>query len=329
MLSVSDNNVDTSLQAEVERLRALAPDTKALYREVASTLFFRFGVAPTANRLYQLVGKGSMATAASVLARFWQDLREHGRLRLEHPAVPEPLRDTGGELIGQIWKTAYDQAQADLAQVRVELQDEAVRARAELDQACQAAGEADSRVEELALAAKALQARIAEQDDVVADRDRELIRVHAEVASLRASLESARNEVDQSRQAFKGELEALRAVISLTEERARSGERRALAEIDISRRKAGEYEKALAVERRRHQSENERLAKLVAKREAELQAVRDRLVRAETSLGQTSAQLKAEQGKFSKLLSKVRPAGPAVSGRARSRGRDKRATGAN
>jgi len=152
---------------------------------------------------------------------------------------------------------------------------------------------------------------------------------HAEVASLRASLESARNEIDQSRQAFKGELEALRAVISLTEERARSSERRALAEIDISRRKAGEYEKALAVERRLHQAENERLAKLVAKREAELQAVRDRLVRAETSLGQTSAQLKAEQGKFSRLLSKVRPAGPAVSDRAKSRGRDKRATGAD
>ena len=74
------------------------------------------------------------------------------------------------------------------------------------------------------------------------------------------------------------------------------------------------------------------MAKLIAKREAELHAARDRLVRAETSLGQTSAQLKAEQGKFSKLLSEVRPvlaAGPYVASKAKSRRRGKGASEAN
>jgi hypothetical protein len=87
MIFVGKLPTDNSLQEEVERLRALAPDTKALYREVASMLFFRFGIAPTANRLHQLVGKGSMSTAASVLARFWQDLRQHGRLRGQVPCL--------------------------------------------------------------------------------------------------------------------------------------------------------------------------------------------------------------------------------------------------
>ncbi len=35
-----------------------------LYREVCGLLFFRYGVTPTANKLYSLVRKGSMGTPA-------------------------------------------------------------------------------------------------------------------------------------------------------------------------------------------------------------------------------------------------------------------------
>jgi hypothetical protein len=78
------------MQAKIERGLAVAPSTKALYREAAAVLFYGVGIAPTANRLHQLVGKGTMATAASGLSRFWKDLREQGRLWIEHPAGPEP-----------------------------------------------------------------------------------------------------------------------------------------------------------------------------------------------------------------------------------------------
>lgn len=78
------------MQAEIDRGLAVAPFTKALYREAAAVLFYGVGIAPTANRLHQLVGKGTMATAASGLSRFWKDLREQGRLWIEHPAGPEP-----------------------------------------------------------------------------------------------------------------------------------------------------------------------------------------------------------------------------------------------
>jgi hypothetical protein len=109
------------MQAKIERVLAVAPDAKALYREAAAMLFYRFGIAPMADHLHQLVGKGSTATAASAVSRFWQDLRKQGRLRIEHPAVPEPLRDAAGAVIGEFWKLALCAAEADLPVVRQEL----------------------------------------------------------------------------------------------------------------------------------------------------------------------------------------------------------------
>ena len=64
------------LLAEIEALRLQYPDTQDLYREVCVILFFRHGITPTANKLYQLVRKGSMSAPADALNRFWEMLRE-------------------------------------------------------------------------------------------------------------------------------------------------------------------------------------------------------------------------------------------------------------
>ncbi len=196
--------------------------------------------------------------------------------------MPEPLRNIGGELIGQVWRAAYDQAQADLAQVRLEFQDEAAQARAEVAQARQTAGEAEAKAAELAAAMGNLRTRLSERDALIADRERELIQVRAVVGTLQSSLAAARTEAEQGRQAFTGDLEGLRAAIALTEERARGSERRALAEVEVSRRKADDAGKALIAERRRLEAETVRLGKIVAKRESEIDALRDRLARSES-----------------------------------------------
>ncbi len=49
---------DARLQSEIDALRAQYPETQDLYREVCVLLFFRHGMTPTANKLYQLVRKG-------------------------------------------------------------------------------------------------------------------------------------------------------------------------------------------------------------------------------------------------------------------------------
>ncbi|WP_423231522.1 DNA-binding protein, partial [Burkholderia cenocepacia] len=83
------------LAAEIERLKVEFPQTsqtRELYREACVLLFFRFGMTPTANRLHQLVRRGSMSTPVAVLAEFWSDLREKSRVRIEHADLPEDLQ---------------------------------------------------------------------------------------------------------------------------------------------------------------------------------------------------------------------------------------------
>ncbi len=98
------------LLAEIEALRAQYPDTQDLYREVCVILFFRHGITPTANKLYQLVRKGSMSAPADALNRFWEMLREKSRMRIEHPDLPESLRDAAGEMVGALWQRAQAEA---------------------------------------------------------------------------------------------------------------------------------------------------------------------------------------------------------------------------
>lgn len=307
-MKISRDTPDSaSIQAEVERLRSASPDTKTLYREVAAALFFRFGVAPTANRLYQLVGKGSMATAASVLARFWQDLREHSRLRLEHPGVPEPLQEVAGELLGRLWTAAYDSAQLDLVQVREELQGEVEQARSEREDANQAATEANEKAEQLTRAVQVMQATLSEREALLSKREGEITQLRTEVAALQASVSERRAEVEAAKSAFANQLEALRSAISLTEERARSSERRALAEIEAARRRADEAGKAVTKQQKATAALATRLEQSLAKRNAEIGDLQIRLSRAEGAVAQSAKQLKEEQSKFNRLLARVQP----------------------
>ncbi|MBC7957355.1 MAG: DNA-binding protein [Cytophagales bacterium] len=89
---------DRRLQTEIDELRSKFTDTQELYREVCTLLFFRHGITPTANKLYQLVRKGSMSAPADALSRFWETLREKSRVRIEHPDLPAELRDAAGPL---------------------------------------------------------------------------------------------------------------------------------------------------------------------------------------------------------------------------------------
>src|SRR6201997_3324759 len=111
---------ETRLAADIGRLKADFPNTRELYREVCALLFFRFGQTPTANRLYQLVKRGSMGTPAAVLAEFWAELREKSRVRIEHPDLPADLGAAAGELVSTLWTRATASADAALDSLRPE-----------------------------------------------------------------------------------------------------------------------------------------------------------------------------------------------------------------
>ncbi len=59
---------EAKIQDEVDALRPQFIHTRDLYREVCALLFFRYGITPTTNKLYQLVKKGSMSVPTEVLS---------------------------------------------------------------------------------------------------------------------------------------------------------------------------------------------------------------------------------------------------------------------
>lgn len=75
-MSASVAAMDEEIASAVASLRKQFPNTLDLYREVCVLLFFRHGITPTANKLYQLVRKGSMSAPTQALNRFWGTLRE-------------------------------------------------------------------------------------------------------------------------------------------------------------------------------------------------------------------------------------------------------------
>lgn len=116
-------STEAEIIAEIEALKAHDLDTQDLYREVCTILFFRYGITPTANKLYQFVRKGSMSAPAEALARFWSDLREKSRVRIEHPDLPEGLKVAAGELVASLWSQAQTSAQDGLVIFRQEAQE--------------------------------------------------------------------------------------------------------------------------------------------------------------------------------------------------------------
>lgn len=240
---------DQQLRIEIERLRAQFPDTQDLYREVCTLLFFRVGVTPTANKLYQLVRKGSMSAPAEALSKFWDDLRQKSRVRIEHPDLPDELKVAAGDLVATLWSKAQTSAQDSLIAYRTEFNVAATEAKAAL---AKAEAERDTVNKELEMSHDLLaQARghiqiieqnLATERAVKSSLEEQLERMRGERTELQHALELARRD-------FSVELDKLQASVQLAEERFRASEQRALLEIDRERSLAAKHQKELSTVR--------------------------------------------------------------------------------
>jgi len=258
--------LEAQLHAEIDQLRAQFPRTQELYREVCVLLFFRHGIAPTANRLYQLVKKGSMSAPAEALARFWATLREKSRVRIEHPDLPAELQSATGELAVALWTRAIDMAQDQLAAAQLETQRSVADAQA---RQAQAEAERDQVRQELTGSAAALdgaQIRITEGDQALAISVAAASTLQEQVRLTQQGEQQLQRALETARHDFASELDKLRADGRLAQERLKAAETRALLEIDRERQAAGRLQKDLDAATRkaeqgssRHQQEVQKL----------------------------------------------------------------------
>lgn len=270
-------STEAKIIGEIEALKALDLDTQDLYREVCTILFFRYGITPTANKLYQFVRKGSMSAPAEALAKFWSDLREKSRVRIEHPDLPEGLKTTAGELVASLWSQAQTSAQDGLVVFRQEAQEkvsESLKAVATSDQA-RVAAEAESNKSREALSAA--NARIL-------NLERDLAGERARTASLEQQIESARLQqttleaaLAEARKDYSAELEKSRQELRRSEDRLAANEKRALLEIDHERQMTLKAQRELLQLRTSSLENEEQLRIQIASSKSELANVRQLL----------------------------------------------------
>lgn len=229
------NTSEISLNAEVEALKERFSNTQELYREVCALLFFRYGTTPTANKLYQLVRKGSMSAPSQALVTFWEELREKSRTRIEHPDLPEALTSAAGELIATLWRHAQEAAQESLETFKAEAQATVDNARMDV-----AAFELERD--------RALQREQATQQTLAA-AEQEIISYREELAAANEARLALTKAIEQTqydnqalqqqlhdvRKEFSTELEKLHHAAQLSETRSRDTEKRLMLDVDRER----------------------------------------------------------------------------------------------
>ncbi|MFL9937311.1 DNA-binding protein [Paraburkholderia sp. RL18-103-BIB-C] len=236
---------ETRLAAEIDRLKAEFPKTRELYREVCALLFFRFGLTPTANRLYQLVKRGSMSTPTQVLGEFWTELREKSRVRIEHPDLPADLGAAAGELVATLWTRATASAGTALDALRDEVEAQRVEAQQAVAAARDELGRVETALEQRTAALLAAQVEVRALDKAQAEGHAQRQALEAELERSSTALAARDREIVEVREGFSRDLEKLREAAERAEERLRAAEKRALLEIDRERSIATKLQKEL------------------------------------------------------------------------------------
>jgi hypothetical protein len=279
---------ETEIAGEIERLRGEFPKTPDLYREVCVLLFFRYGITPTTNRLYQLVRKGSMSAPGDALNAFWKQLRDSSRISVVAPEVPESLRDAAGQLAVAYWKSAQQGAEEAFAILRKESQAQVDESRMALSAADEVANSRQHLLEE-------------KESELQAERRANLglaskvAALHDEIERLEGELEASKREtiaisarLEEAYSIHAKEIQAAHTAASQVRDGFVASEKRFLLDLDRERTVAAKVQKQLESERASKRLEVEKLRGDMENLHSEAGALRQ-------SLGLLEGQLKAAQ----------------------------------
>jgi hypothetical protein len=277
---------ETEIAAKIERLRDEFPKTPDLYREVCVLLFFRYGITPTTNRLYQLVRKGSMSAPSEALNSFWKQLRDSSRISVGAPEVPEGLRDAAGQLAVSFWKSAQQAAEDAFAILRNEAQAQVDESRTALSAADELANSRRHLLEEkeTELAAEK-RANLGLVSKVSAQND-EIERLEGELAESRRETTAISARLEETYGIHAKEIQTAHTAAAQARDSLVASEKRFLLDLDRERTIVAKVQKQLEAEQAGRRVDVEKLRSDAAGLHSEVGALRQ-------SIGLLEGQLKA------------------------------------
>jgi len=272
-------STENEILTEVEALKVRFSDTKALYREVCALLFFRYGITPTASKLYQYVRKGSMGVPAEALGKFWDELRSKARVEIDHPDLPPALVQTAAEAIAAIWREATAAAREELRALREEATAKVDAAMSDLKSAVDDVARQKDAIQELKVQLQTAQQSLGEALAAGEVEKRSHAATAARLLELQRSCDDLRAQLQRQQEAFSADLAKNLEAVSQANLRADASERRALLEIDQERQARAKADKLnealrtqLAASEMRVQEQTQRRLEDVTRLQTQLEA---------------------------------------------------------
>ena len=311
--------IENQIQADVDQLRTQFPHTKDLYRETCVLLFFRYGITPTANKLYGLVRKGSMSAPANALDAFWRDLREKSRVRIESPDIPEGLRESAGEMVLAIWRRAQEGAADNFAQRLAEVAESIEINKRSAESVARHNIELKEEIISLRGKLEDSEKRTAEIEKI---RQGDISTLNAQEKTLKTLLierDRLAHSLEESRKAFSQDLEKMNASLRKTEEQYRMLEKKALLELDKARQDAVKLEKtnsalrsAAKAEQERFRKDNTNLQNTISGLSEKIGNLTGRLSELSTQHKDTSKRLRIAEKKLAAPITRLTPASRSI-----------------
>lgn len=237
---------EQQLQTEVDALKEKFSDTKDIYREVCVLLFFRYGITPTANKLYQYVRRGSMSAPADALHKFWLELREKSRVRIERPDIPENIAAVAGDLIANLWNEAQKAAQAGFSELVDNATSEILKYRLQSEVAEQKSKENRQLLTETQAELENALKRLSETENLRQVDINTLAHKEKSLKSLENEKSFLEIELTKGQANFLAQVDKLHDSLKISDQRFRALESKALLDVDRERQRAAMLAKEIS-----------------------------------------------------------------------------------
>jgi hypothetical protein len=236
---------EQQLQIEIEKLKIQFSDTKDIYREVCILLFFRYGITPTANKLYQYVRRGSMSAPAEALNKFWLELRDKSRIRIERNDIPETISLAAGDFVATLWNEAQKAAQAGFTDLIENATAEILKFKLESQLARQDATKLQVQLDESNLELKKAKKLTSEADYLLQVNTTALVHQEKSLTELKIERDNFQQLLIDTKLSFSKDLEGDNLSLYKAEERYVALEKKSLLEVDRARQQIKSLEKEM------------------------------------------------------------------------------------
>jgi hypothetical protein len=224
-------------------------------REIATLLFFKHGIYPSAALVRDYTGHGSITDINSDLRAFWADLREKTAVRIDAAMLPESVTGLFGEALGRVWDLAVANANESLNEERKEAAAMVARARQEAEESRRQRAFADERFQSLDIELRQEREKREVAEKRVDAQTAEIEALQSSLVKWQAQADAEAEARRQAEERFSHDLEAERAARQRDMEMLDGEVRFAKLQIDAARTTERDLRERLRIEKERTATE--------------------------------------------------------------------------